>query len=306
MEAVQLAGETAGARHPGVRRHQFAGELAQFIADLGRLMVTSRKFTRRFDDLFFDGDAKGRRRRSRSSPTSRWPAGNSSAPPGRRIPACSAPSPVRDRRIACSFLAPRWDPEAGSTARPLIGAPALGGLAVYHFRLNARSGGGVSARSASVPSSSMTAAPWSPSLGERSSAGGVVGGGCTGISPAALVSSTIRHSPLAGAGACPAREAHGSVSLVMAPVADLDLEPKNLDRPDPRSAARRKGWGRPAEWITGARAGGRMVTAEALPGHGRTTADSHDTVPVVVLMAQRLRDQDEALRAAASGPGWKA
>ncbi len=72
------------------------------------------------------------------------------------------------------------------------------------------------------------------------------------------------------------------INWVYAPVADLDLEPNNPiiqtrsfgDQPDPVGA-------QVAAWVRAAEAEGVVTSAKHYPGHGRTTADSHETLPTV-------------------------
>lgn len=80
-----------------------------------------------------------------------------------------------------------------------------------------------------------------------------------------------------------AREARSvGVNWVYAPVADLDREPENpivqtrSFGDDPARVA-----GLVSQWIVGAQAAGVAAAAKHYPGHGRTTADSHATLPVV-------------------------
>jgi beta-glucosidase len=102
--------------------------------------------------------------------------------------------------------------------------------------------------------------------------------------------------PPAGLAACPdpllaartagtitGREARVlGVDLVLAPVLDLDVDPRNPivgtrsfgSRPDDVA-----GLGR--AWIEACEGEGTAACAKHYPGHGRTTADSHDSLPVV-------------------------
>ena len=72
------------------------------------------------------------------------------------------------------------------------------------------------------------------------------------------------------------------VDLVLAPVLDLDVDPRNpivgtrAFGSDGRTVGR---LGR--AWIEGCEAEGVGACAKHFPGHGRTTADSHDELPVV-------------------------
>ncbi|MBI2535550.1 MAG: glycoside hydrolase family 3 protein [Gemmatimonadetes bacterium] len=80
--------------------------------------------------------------------------------------------------------------------------------------------------------------------------------------------------------ACQARQV--GINWVYAPVADLDVEPNNPivqtrsfgDLPDQVG-------GHVGAWIRAAEAEGVATSAKHYPGHGRTTADSHETLPRV-------------------------
>lgn len=85
------------------------------------------------------------------------------------------------------------------------------------------------------------------------------------------------------AGAMTAREARAiGVNWVFAPVADLDLLPSNpivqtrAFAADPEVASRHV-----AAWIEGCQGLGALACAKHYPGHGRTSADSHITLPMV-------------------------
>lgn len=85
------------------------------------------------------------------------------------------------------------------------------------------------------------------------------------------------------AGAMTARGARSlGIDLVFAPVLDLDIEPDNpivgtrsFGR-DPVAVARLAG-----AWIEGCQEEGVVACGKHFPGHGRTTADSHEEIPVV-------------------------
>lgn len=100
------------------------------------------------------------------------------------------------------------------------------------------------------------------------------------------------HDPavLRGAGVLTAVEALSvGINWVLAPVADLDLEPDNPivqtrafgDDPEAVAAA-------VTAWIVGCEAAGAMACAKHFPGHGRTRTDSHLGLPVVGAPAQLL------------------
>jgi beta-glucosidase-like glycosyl hydrolase len=106
---------------------------------------------------------------------------------------------------------------------------------------------------------------------------------------------------LRGAGVLTALEALSvGINWVLAPVADLDLEPDNpivqtrSFGADPGEVAADV-----AAWIVGCEAAGALACAKHFPGHGRTRRDSHDQVPVVDAAAELLWRTDlEPFRAA--------
>ncbi|MGQ0703323.1 MAG: glycoside hydrolase family 3 N-terminal domain-containing protein [Gemmatimonadales bacterium] len=106
---------------------------------------------------------------------------------------------------------------------------------------------------------------------------------------------------LRGAGVLTGLEALSvGINWVLAPVADLDIEPENPivqtrafgDDPAGTAAA-------VAAWIVGCEAAGALACGKHFPGHGRTCRDSHLELPVVTADATTLRGTDlEPFRAA--------
>ncbi len=83
------------------------------------------------------------------------------------------------------------------------------------------------------------------------------------------------------------------INWVFAPVCDLDVEPKNpivqtrsfgADPPVVGSHA--------AVWIKGCQEQGVMACAKHYPGHGRTTTDSHEGLPIVEALGDEVRQAD--------------
>jgi beta-glucosidase-like glycosyl hydrolase len=83
------------------------------------------------------------------------------------------------------------------------------------------------------------------------------------------------------------------INWIFAPVADLDVLPENpivqtrafgADANDVATCVR--------QWIEGCQAAGALACAKHYPGHGRTTVDSHITLPVVEASAAALRASD--------------
>lgn len=101
--------------------------------------------------------------------------------------------------------------------------------------------------------------------------------------PAALAAAPSPGDAAERAGAVTAREARSvGVDWVLAPVVDLDIEPRNpivatrSFGSDPARVAELA-----ARWIEGCQSAGALACAKHFPGHGRTTADSHVELPRV-------------------------
>jgi beta-glucosidase len=83
------------------------------------------------------------------------------------------------------------------------------------------------------------------------------------------------------------------INWVYGPVADLDLEPENpivqtrSFGDDPERVGRLV-----QPWVQGAEQSGVIASAKHYPGHGRTTTDSHDSLPVVQSTLEELEAQD--------------
>jgi beta-glucosidase-like glycosyl hydrolase len=94
------------------------------------------------------------------------------------------------------------------------------------------------------------------------------------------------------------------VSWAFAPVCDLDLEPRN-------PIVQTRAFGADAErvglhaaaWIRGCQEHGVLACAKHYPGHGRTTTDSHEGLPIVDAAAAELQVVDVAPFRAAVGAG---
>ncbi|MBW8771710.1 MAG: hypothetical protein JF590_00215 [Gemmatimonadetes bacterium] len=193
----------------------------------------------------------------------------------------------------------RWDPETKFDHQAIDRALELGVGGFIVFGLNAIQGGrGVPARTLRALIIDVTARAGRPLLwaSDLERGAGQQVAGCTELPPPAALASLGDPALLKWAGWHTAREAHSvGLNWVLAPVCDLDLEPKNPIVQTRAFGEESEGVGEAvAAWIAGARAGGVLACAKHWPGHGRTTADSHDTAPVVDVPAQLLRDQDEA------------
>ncbi|MGH7671586.1 MAG: glycoside hydrolase family 3 N-terminal domain-containing protein, partial [Gemmatimonadales bacterium] len=85
------------------------------------------------------------------------------------------------------------------------------------------------------------------------------------------------------------------VCWTFAPVCDLDVEPRNpivqtrSFGPDPARVGAHA-----ARWIAGCQEHGVMACAKHYPGHGRTTTDSHEGLPVVPATPAELWGTDVA------------
>src|SRR5690606_11098164 len=107
--------------------------------------------------------------------------------------------------------------------------------------------------------------------------------GATPLPPAAALGGLEDPEATHRAAEITAREARAlGVGWVLAPVADVDLEPLNpivgtrAFGPDPQSVARQV-----EAWVRGCADGGALSCAKHFPGHGRTVGDSHLTRPRV-------------------------
>lgn len=118
--------------------------------------------------------------------------------------------------------------------------------------------------------------------------------GATGLPPLAAIGWLDDVDVVRRAARITAREARAvGVNWIYAPVADVDLEPDNpiigtrAFGDDVARVARDV-----AAWIEACQAENVLACAKHFPGHGRTTADSHATLPTVSLAAKELRATD--------------
>jgi beta-glucosidase-like glycosyl hydrolase len=107
---------------------------------------------------------------------------------------------------------------------------------------------------------------------------------------------TITHR----AGALTAREALAvGVNWLYAPVADVDLEPRNpIVGSRAFGADAERVAAHVAAWIGGAREAGAICCAKHFPGHGRTVDDSHTALPRVTASRDELEADLRPFRAA--------
>lgn len=120
--------------------------------------------------------------------------------------------------------------------------------------------------------------------------------GATGLPPLAAIASLDDLEALRRAARLTAREARTmGVNWALAPVADLDVESCNpvLGTRSIHGDFTRVGK-LAAAWIEACQSEGVLACAKHFPGHGRTTADSHLTLPVVSAPFDVLKEQDLA------------
>lgn len=119
--------------------------------------------------------------------------------------------------------------------------------------------------------------------------------GATALPPPAALAG-LGDTELLEAARITAQEASSAgIGWVLAPVADLDVEPANPivgTRSFGSSAAQVSD--RVRAWTLAAQAEGVVACAKHFPGHGRTTADSHAELPVVTASRDRLEQEDLA------------
>jgi len=108
--------------------------------------------------------------------------------------------------------------------------------------------------------------------------------------PPAMAVAALGEDAVAEAATITAREARDvGIAWVFAPVVDLDVEPANpiiqtrAFGDDPEAVGRAG-----ARWIAACQSAGVLACAKHFPGHGRTTADSHAELPVVVTPREAL------------------
>ncbi|HEX6694210.1 MAG TPA: glycoside hydrolase family 3 N-terminal domain-containing protein [Longimicrobiales bacterium] len=97
-----------------------------------------------------------------------------------------------------------------------------------------------------------------------------------------------------------ALEAHAlGVNWILAPVADVDTEPRNPIVGTRSFGTRSAHVARHvAAWVSGCRSTGVLCCAKHFPGHGRTVEDSHSALPRVAADRHSLEDDLEPFRAA--------
>ena len=125
--------------------------------------------------------------------------------------------------------------------------------------------------------------------------------GLTELPPPAALGFLNDLDATARCGAITAIEARSvGLNWIFAPVCDLDVEPKNpIVQTRSFGADPARAGAHAAMWISAAQNEGVLACAKHYPGHGRTTTDSHEGVPVVETSAAELQQMDAAPFAAA-------
>ena len=120
--------------------------------------------------------------------------------------------------------------------------------------------------------------------------------GLTELPPPAALGFLNDLDATARAGAITAIEARAvGLNWIFAPVCDLDIEPKN-----PIVQTRAFGvdpvqvGAHASAWIRGCQEQGVMACAKHYPGHGRTTTDSHEGLPIVEALSEDVQRVDVA------------
>jgi beta-glucosidase-like glycosyl hydrolase len=206
---------------------------------------------------------------------------------------------VSDAASLC-IAAIRWDPARGyGDARPAIDAALR--LGVGGFTLYGGTAEAVRALTRDLQQRSKT-----PLLigADMERGAGQQFDGSTGLPPAAAIASLRDRDTVRRAARHTAREARTiGVNWNYAPVADLDVEPANPVINTRSFGAQPNEVGDyVAEWIDACQSEGVLACAKHFPGHGRSTEDSHLTLPVVsapqsVLMTDDLSPFKSAIDA---------
>jgi beta-glucosidase-like glycosyl hydrolase len=124
--------------------------------------------------------------------------------------------------------------------------------------------------------------------------------GATSLPPLAAIGVLDDEDVSRRAGELTAREAHAlGINWIFAPVADVDLEPRNPIVGTRSFGTRAEDVARQVRaWTQGCHAGGALACAKHFPGHGRTTADSHTELPRVSASRVELEQDLLPFRAA--------
>lgn len=129
--------------------------------------------------------------------------------------------------------------------------------------------------------------------------------GLTELPPPAALGFIDDLDATARCGAITAIEARSvGINWIFAPVCDLDVEPKNpIVQTRSFGAEPARVGAHAAAWINACQNEGVLACAKHYPGHGRTTTDSHEGVPVVDTPAAEIQQLDVAPFKAAAQTG---
>jgi beta-glucosidase-like glycosyl hydrolase len=120
--------------------------------------------------------------------------------------------------------------------------------------------------------------------------------GLTELPPPAALGFLNDLAATARAGEITAIEARAvGLNWIFAPVCDLDIEPKNpIVQTRAFGAEPAQAGAHAAAWIKGCQEQGVMACAKHYPGHGRTTTDSHEGLPIVEALGEDVQRMDVA------------
>lgn len=120
--------------------------------------------------------------------------------------------------------------------------------------------------------------------------------GLTELPPPAALGFLNDLAATARAGAITAIEARAvGLNWIFAPVCDLDIEPKNpIVQTRAFGVEPAQAGAHAAAWIKACQEQGVMACAKHYPGHGRTTTDSHDALPIVEALGEEVQQVDVA------------
>jgi len=120
--------------------------------------------------------------------------------------------------------------------------------------------------------------------------------GLTELPPAAALGYLDDLEATHACGIITATEARSvGINWVFAPVCDVDIEPKNpIVQTRSFGADPTRVGEHAAVWVRGCQEHGALACAKHYPGHGRTTQDSHQTLPRVTAPAAELQQVDLA------------
>jgi beta-glucosidase-like glycosyl hydrolase len=201
-------------------------------------------------------------------------------------------------RLVCPAI--RWRRDSFRSAQPNIAAALAAGVGGFILF------GGTRAAVASLTAEVRTTAGRPLLLGSDLERGaGQQIRGLTELPPPAALGYLNDLDATQRAGAITAIEARAvGLNWVFAPVGDLDVEPRNpIVQTRSFGADPERVGAHAAAWVRGCQDHGVLACAKHFPGHGRTTTDSHEGLPVVEATTSELQQGDAAPFAAAVQAG---